>query len=282
MSDTVRRDAWRDKTNVPTTYNGQQFRSIIEADVARFLDECAVHWRYEAWTDYTRHYLPDFTIDWAPECLGLPRWIEVKPQEMLYDLRDALGVPELFQGDHRIEDVSAADILNLNEKFAELYKPKRLAEVAADDLCETTPLSSSEARTEAGIGVLVAAAANRTRTLSIEMDACGITLSRCHPFVNYKGVQRQRERDQREERWAAEAAVARAEYERQRVEREERNRRAWAAVGEAIRLMEPRQARYDGQCRRCAQRFAAAALLMWRYDDQWLVLCGCCRQAVAK
>jgi hypothetical protein len=280
VSETVRRDAWRDKASTPTTYNGRQFRSVLEADVARFLDECAVHWRYEVWTDYTRRYLPDFTIDWAADYLNLPRWVEVKPQEMLYDLRDALGVPELFQGEWRVEGVSAGGILNLNAKFVELYKPKRLTEVAADDLLQKTPLSTAQMRSREGIGVLVTAVANRTRTLSVEMDACGVTFSRSHPFVNRKGALRDAERAAERERWrleseerdrqyAANQARYQAEAAELRRQREEFSRRFLAHVA----VTSGRRAKYPGKCRACAGKFPAEELWMWNFDGEWVVLC---------
>lgn len=60
-----------------TTYRGVLFRSRLEADFARYLDDSSLDWRYESrlFGPSGSGYLPDFEIV-RPDG---PDWIEVKP-----------------------------------------------------------------------------------------------------------------------------------------------------------------------------------------------------------
>ena len=85
------------------------FRSHLEVLVAQELDEHGVNWDYERFVTLPNgpqvRYLPDFTINSANPALQLPQWVEAKPQQFLYDLRDLLGVTrrngERFSGEIR-------------------------------------------------------------------------------------------------------------------------------------------------------------------------------------
>lgn len=69
----------------PTTYNGIQMRSRLEARFASTLDtelkRCGATWRYEpeCFADANGQYLPDFTV----EMEGEVAYVEVKPTEAL-------------------------------------------------------------------------------------------------------------------------------------------------------------------------------------------------------
>lgn len=70
----------------PTTYNGIEMRSRLEARVAAFLDSCAIKWEYEprAFASGRQQYLPDFRFSAYVPFNGddAPVYIEVKPSKV--------------------------------------------------------------------------------------------------------------------------------------------------------------------------------------------------------
>lgn len=184
---------------------GGGFRSELEAKVAAELDRHGVVWRYEEPVTLadgqTPHYLPDFTIDSAPDELQLPRWIEVKPAEHLYDLRTAVGIDARF-GQYFDDDIvmEGLDHVNLRSIGIErIWKPKLLAELS-------------------GQSVLVVSKAGAVRHLSVEMRPDAVVFSRRHPFVNAVGIQQERERERRREEWRAAEAERMLIIERERAQ----------------------------------------------------------------
>lgn len=246
-----------------------QFRSGLERDIADALSEQGVEYEYERSVvlpdGKTPYYLPDFTIDRAPPHLSLPRWIEAKPQQFLYDLRDALGVTrrygERFKGDVAVDGVDAGW---LRGRGSELWKPKMLAEVTGD--C-----------------VLVVGGAGGLERLSVEMRPAEIVLSRQHPFVNSTGVKRKRERDERANRWRAEQEAARLRWQQledARLAAIERQRAATLRAALPSRLRGPN--RYDAHCGGCDVRVCAGmgslyVIPLGSADATYVVLCDHCR-----
>ena len=249
----------RDKAR-PVKRWGIQFRSVLEVNVAEQLDALDVGWAYERAVPGVR-YLPDFLItgrrsDWttdepADPAMDLPAYIEVKPPEALYAVRDAVGLGERFIGSHRYQ-MGWRDVAEMAD---ELHKPKRLAE-------------------HLGCNVLVAHAINRSRTLAVVMHPDGITVTREHPLVNWRSVLAEREREAWRRRMRAEAAerererqAKAAEYEAERQDRRVRLLR-W------FRAQPYRVAMYDGWCHVCGADMAAADLVIAKHDERWY---RCCR-----
>lgn len=241
---------WQRNEARPTKYRDILFRSALEARVAEELDGLGVTWRYEL----PAHegcpsvpavpYLPDFTIVDAPADLELPLWVEVKPADLLYAVRDHAGCPELFDGT-RVAELNWRQLFDA--QLDEVWKPKRLAELA-------------------GRPVLVVYQINRTRSLSVLMRPDRIELSRAHPTVNRRGVLRTREREEEQRRW-------REQYEREKAEREKQDR-LWRQQVIAYAQANGRPARFGGRCAICKQEEAAASLVIFRAaDDQWAAVC---------
>lgn len=200
---------------------------------------------YEVPVEETRRlYVPDFTIRDAPKQLELPPWVEVKPRELLYALRDHVGCPELFEGVHTA-DIDAQRMHD--EQCSEIWKPKLLAEMT-------------------GRNVLVVTAVNRTRILSILMLPDHIELSKSHPGVNHREVTRKREQALREAQW-------RAEYEQRQAELEEQQQRWRQQMIEYARA-HGRRANFDAWCLVCRQPQPAADLVIFRdADGRWVAVC---------
>lgn len=241
---------WKRNEAQPTRYNGILFRSYLEAKVAEELDRLDVRWEYECdafqaliWPEELP-YLPDFTIMAPkPDDLDLPTWIEAKPADLLFALRDHVGQPERFEGTYR-EDITAQDMREAG--LEEIWKPKRLAELSDRD-------------------VLVVYQINRHRSLSILMTAGYIELSKSHPLVNHKQVVADQERAEQQARWEAEAAQRQAKHEEQ-----QRQELAWAV---AIARDHGRPARYDGSCV-CGRQQPADALVIFQADGRWVGICA--------
>lgn len=74
----------------PTTYNGIQMRSRLEAGFAVWLDQVQFEWEYEprAFGSQRGQYLPDFSLKNVP-CMWRPKpvtvYVEVKPWGKLRD-----------------------------------------------------------------------------------------------------------------------------------------------------------------------------------------------------
>ena len=68
----------------PTTYNGIQMRSRLEAAAAANLDREGVRWTYEprCFASGSTQYLPDFEVSYPAEWAG---YLEVKPTPFLRD-----------------------------------------------------------------------------------------------------------------------------------------------------------------------------------------------------
>lgn len=168
-----------------------EFRSHLERTVSQELTNLGVSWQYEVYPtmpDGRRiNYLPDFKIVSAPSKLRLPAWLECKPQNFLYDLRVFCEIDrrfgEYFEKPIAIEGVNHLDLLN--HGFAELSKPKKLAEWLKEP-------------------VLVVGAVGATKKLSVEMRENEIVFERFHPFVNQAGVRREEQRRLREQRYQEE------------------------------------------------------------------------------
>jgi hypothetical protein len=242
------------------------FRSHLEVLVAQELDHHGVSWDYERPVSLPSQlplpYLPDFTIDSASKALELPRWIEVKPQQFLYDLRDLLGVTrrhgDRFSGEVVREEVTAKDLREM--LLQELWKPKRLAELT-------------------GESVLVIGTVGGTSSLSVEMCVGSIRFSRSHPFVNWLGVQKAKERERKRLQWEAEAA------ERQRLWREQQEKECQADIRrlqETLRFRHLGPTRWARACFGCKIFVPAGSgslrkVLFTDGSHQWRVLCfNCC------
>jgi len=192
-----------------TPPKGINFRSYLERQVAAELDAQQVDYNYESTEDLPSLdclcYLPDFKIISSKPELLLPEWVECKPQDFLYDLRDVLGITrrygERFKTPVPVTGCTAQDLLKMNERIAELAKPKRLAEFT-------------------GKSVLVVGKVGATESMSIQMHADKILFSRSQPFVNWLGVEKARERKRKQaefqrqmEQWRIERELAQAQKE---------------------------------------------------------------------
>lgn len=244
------------------------FRSHLEVLVAQELDEHGVNWDYERPVVLPGgpqvRYLPDFTINSAEPVLQLPRWVEAKPQQFLYDLRDVLGVTrrhgERFSGEIDREDATSEDLRNM--LVQELWKPKRLAELT-------------------GESVLVVGTVGGTASLSIEMRADSIRFSREHPFVNWLGIEKAKERERKRLQWEAEIAERQRHWHQQHErQREERARQ----VSETLRFPHLGRTKWNRYCFGCSAFVQAGtgSLRKVQFTDgshEWRVLCSsCCHQ----
>jgi len=236
---------WFRDESEPFKYTGVPFRSGLEAAVAKNLDDMGVEWAYERGVEGVNKYLPDFTILESLTAMQFPQWIEVKPPELLYAVRDHLGIPERFVDDVRA-DITAQQIYDAG--LSEIWKPKALAEHQHE-------------------AVLVVSKINRNRTLSIEMYPEHVVLSKRHPGVNWREVKKEEERQRRQAQWRAEAAERAAERAREDEQRRADNL-AWAMS------VDSRPARYDGWCIVCSAHKPACDLLIARHDDRWLAFCS--------
>ena len=244
------------------------FRSHLEVLVARELDEHQVKWDYERPVQLANQqplrYLPDFTINSAASELELPRWVEAKPQDFLYSLRDLLGITrkhgDRFAGVITYENIKAKDLQDM--LVQELWKPKRLAELT-------------------GESVLVIGTVGATSSLSVEMCANSIRFSRQHPFVNWIGIQKARERERKRLQWEAEAAERRQAWLQQQ---EQQQRIGARRVEEALRFRHLGATKWNTTCSGCRSFVLAGSgsLRKVQFTDgshQWRVLCSsCCHQ----
>lgn len=267
---------WQRDMGAPPTepFEGVLFRSHLELAVAKELSALDVFWDYEvcpwcirkvrpvespprrcACTGGPVNYLPDFRILIADAELDLPQWVEVKPAELLYAVRDALGLPEDLGGE-------ACAVATTSDQWsksdvAEIHKPLALAE-------------------RTGKSVLVVSAINRHRTLSVLCGPGGMTLSKWHPAVNWKGHQRRVEQEANRRRWEAE----RVEREREWAAKEaqlQQQRQDTAAYMRRLAAMGPGMpARYDGLCYVCSTSQTAENLLLHRVQDRWIGVCRPC------
>lgn len=245
----------RDKAK-PVKRWGIQFRSVLEVNVAEQLDALDIGWVYERAVPGVR-YLPDFLLtgtrsDWttsepADPDMQLPAYIEVKPPEALYAIRDAVGLGERFEGHYRY-DLTWREVAEMAD---ELHKPKRLAEHLNAD-------------------VLVAHAINRNRTLAVVMHPDGLTVTRDHPLVNWKSVVAEREAEARRREWELRNAEERAR--REGFESERREQQALTVL-RWFRQQDVRRARYDGWCHVCGNEREADLLVIARHGDRWLRCC---------
>lgn len=240
------------------------FKSALERVVADELDSHSVQWVYELPPKLPAgkkvYYLPDFTIRESPPDLMLPFWLEVKPQQMLYDLRDDLGVTrrhgDKFSGEIVIENVWWENIAEL--RSIELAKPKKLAEIT-------------------GASVLVIGGVGGVSRLSIEMRPEEIIFSRSHPFPNWRAVLVKREREaqrlafereqsQRAERWR--------ESQQTRM-REEMQRRA-CFLSSVLSHASIGVNRFLGTCPGCNCRVESGRGSLYRHGGAFVVICDRC------
>jgi len=229
----------------PSTWNGTTFRSVTERNVAQELTKLGVRYSYEPEVFRELRYLPDFRIESTPDPeMGQARWIEVKPAQAIYAVRDHFGLPERFS-EPSARRMAAED---LAEVAPELMKPKALAEHTGD-------------------AVLVASAVNRNSTVALVMYEQFIEVTRSYPLVNWQQVVRDRERAERHRRW-------RLEQERRDAERAAENQRiAQHNLGQILRA-DRIQAKYPGVCCVCQQRRPAESLVVARIGERWIPCCN--------
>lgn len=245
------------------------FRSQLEVSVARELDERGVSWEYERpvrlENGLSPRYLPDFTINAANASLKLSKWVECKPQNFLYALRDLLGVTrthgDRFSGEVVCENISSEHLKSLFVE--ELWKPKRLAELT-------------------GESVLVVGTVGAISSLSIEMRKTAICFSRCHPFVNWLGIEKAKERERRRQQNEIEAAERRRQWEieqqqRQRMYEEMRQR----SLIEALSVGHLGATKYRQRCCGCGEWVmpGSGSLRKVQFTNgahEWRVICSTC------
>jgi hypothetical protein len=253
-----------------------RFRSRLENEIAGELDSLDIHYAYELpWVrefdGYSPRYLPDFTIEPSERTaeLEIPRFIEGKPQQFIYDLRDTLGVTrragERFIIPVRVENADHRRIKDIG--IEELWKPKLLAEVS-------------------GEAVLVCGRVGGTSALSVEMRPTEILFSRSHPFVNQVGLRQRLEREENQRYWAAETKRRDAERAAEAAKRAtemaaQRTALRASIIAGTIRSVEPKFASRcsgcgsygeDGRARLCATTDGGQA---------WFRLCVKCERGAA-
>ncbi len=228
----------RDETR-PTTYSGIRFRSGLEARVAEALDDFGALWLYEEPSGYPVNYLPDFTIIQATTDLELPQWVEVKPADLLYAIRDRARLDERFEEPVRL-DLTSSDLSRSG--FGEAAKPKALAEAS-------------------GQSVLVVSALNRHRTIAAIMAPDHMVLTRSHPAVCWKQVLKDADRERERIRWEAEAEQRRLEREAEDLDRRRQIVEYARANG--------RPARFGGACWICHEMKPADDLIVFHNGERW-------------
>lgn len=245
------------------------FRSQLEIKVASELDHQGVKWEFESPAvlpdGRIPRYLPDFTIRQAREELDLPLWLECKPQEFLYSLRDLLGITrqygERFAGDIACRNVSSEHLKSLY--VAELWKPKMLAELT-------------------GESVLIVGTVGGTSSLSVQMTKDEIKFSRSHPFVNWIGIKKAKERKERELRWKAEAEQRQRQWQLDKLEREaEFLERKKIIYQRALKAKHLGPTKFDKHCCACEQPVYAGTgslrkILYANNASKWQVICPDC------
>jgi hypothetical protein len=244
---------WMRNETKPVTKWGIPFRSTLEVNVAIALDDLGINWGYEMPLDEDIRYLPDFTIHTAHEDFQCPKWIEVKPAELIYAARDYFNVPERFDDDIRLP-ATLDDFKSINPDM-ELCKPKYLAELSEQS-------------------VLVVYQINKHRSLSIEMRPDCAIFSRSHPLVNWKRVVLDREKEIRRQEWQR-------QYRQEEIERANRQREEAAAdqeraaqVARRFSALDHRPARFSGSCCVCRWRREAEYLRIAKHNGTWLACCS--------
>lgn len=240
------------------------FRSQLEREVATEMDCLGIAWRYEVAVTLPGNtsiaYLPDFTIDVDASHLGVPGWIECKPQQMLYTLRDITGVTrragEYFKADVTVDGFTAADLLAREQ--TELAKPKRLAELS-------------------GQPVLVIGGVQGTNSLSVLLTETGAVFSRTNPFVNQRGVAKANEQARR----AVETAERMALWQKERDERTARETALRTGIVTfCVRDLTGMAVRFASACVGCREQGVDGAIYRVPYTDgseRWERVCVPCR-----
>jgi len=246
----------RDQTQ-PVTWNGTEYRSVLEVNVAQELNRLGVKNRYEKIPIPELSYLPDFKIDRLPDPgMGPAAWIEVKPPEAIYAVRDHFNLPERFDQPEAFE-MTKDDLAQVSP---ELMKPKGLAEMTGEP-------------------VVVASAINRDATVALVMYADFVEVTRQHPLVNWKRELKNREQAAQRAAWEAREAQRQAENQRQRAEWEQRLSNNAAEWIEMFRMSSRIPAKYDGDCVVCQKRIAAQHLVIAKFKASdgkfhWRACCG--------
>lgn len=246
----------RDETQ-PVEWNGTTYRSVLEVNVAQELARLGIRSRYEKIPIRELEYLPDFKIDHLPDAGMAPAsWIEVKPPEAIYAVRDHFNLPERFNEAEAFE-MTKDDLAQVSP---ELMKPKGLAEMTGEP-------------------VLVASAINRNATVALVMFADFVEVTRQHPLVNWKRVLKDRDQAARRAQWEAQEARRRAEVERQRAEWQAQRSNTSAKWIEMFRASNRIPAKYDGDCVVCQDRVAAQHLVIAKFKASdgklhWRACCG--------
>lgn len=238
-----------------STHELGDFRSHLEKLIADELHAHCIEFTYEQEVDWPAgmnvKYIPDFYIHpeqtvfdaLSPEPLPLPRWVEGKPIQFLYDLRNYLGVTrrhgEMFSGTVEVPGIEGK---HLWEHHRELAKPKRLAEVMGEP-------------------VWVVGGVGGKSQLSMTMLPEAILFHRDNWFVNWIGYKRRIEREEASRRQAEEREAwleRRAEMDREAAERRaanerqavEQRARQWAII-RTYRVVGANK--YDKPCWQCGE-----------------------------
>lgn len=178
---------WTRDVTRPVIDDGHRYDSTLEYNVKLGLDRMGLvmgrDFMHHAQVDGVYYYEPDFTIYRAPDEFEFPQYIEVKPAEALYALRDRWNLPERFDG---VEEFWMTQD-DVRKVVPELAKPKRLAE-------------------ETGCEVLVTSKLWGTQTLSATIGPELVTLERRHPGVNWRGHEKRVKRQIDQIYWAKQHA----------------------------------------------------------------------------
>lgn len=247
----------RDKTQ-PVVWNGTEYRSVLEANVAQELHRLGIRHRYEQLLCRPLSYLPDFKIDDLPDDdMGPVGWIEVKPPDAIYAVRDSCGMSERFDRPKGF-NLSRDDLAGV---APELVKPKGLAEITGEP-------------------VLVASAINRNQTVALVMYPEFVQVTRTHPLVCWKNVLKRRDQEERRRQWQAQETERLQRIERERAEWANRRRTISDNNLRAFKSADTISAKYDGTCVVCGQRVAAHLIVIANFPTSqrptnWK---ACCRR----
>lgn len=259
-------------TRNPNDPGGDGFRSKLEKRVAEQLNRAGVQWVYEPETltlttvvGKPVRYLPDFQIVDADSDYELPPFIEVKPPDLLYQLRDNYEVPEHFPPDEPHHVTTTAFDMHRRGVDLELCKPKLLAE---NHECEV---------------LICGDGWTGTRRLSIIATPDRLVFTKGHPWVNHTGHQQRLEAERRAAYWAREWERRQIEAEQARAEQHARRVRTlrWIQLHNTA-VIAPR---FDSRCRVCEANPTSVVYKAQLPDDpapRWYPACvPCDREAQA-